>query len=117
ILGTVATQAGLSQRQLADLLGIEGPTLTRTLDRLAGEDLIARIRGNGDRRVCQVQLTAAGQAHLDRVESHVAELDKAFRSLFTPTEIATLSDLLTRIRHRYGKEADVDAHREPARSR
>jgi hypothetical protein len=65
--------------------------------------------------VFRVALTAAGNAHLDRVERHAAQFDEDFRSLFTPTEIGTLRDLLTRIRDHYAKEADVnDAARQPS---
>ena len=109
ILRTVATTVGLSQRELAAALGIESPTLTRHLDRLAAEGLLVRDRSLGDRRVSQVRLTAAGQAHLDQVESHAAQFDQQLRSLFTPDEAATLAELLTRIRGRYKKEADVNA--------
>ncbi len=111
ILRTVASRSGLSQRQLADALGIESPTMTRHLDRLASDRLIVRVRGNGDRRVSQVHLTPEGQAHLDRVKTHADKLDKEFRSLFNAAEIAKLSELLTRIRICYGKETDVDATR------
>jgi MarR family transcriptional regulator for hemolysin len=111
ILRTVESNAGLSQRQLAASVGIEGPTLIPHLDRLSADGLIVRVRDPDDRRVSRVELTAAGKAHLDRVESHAAQLDEALRAMFTPTEIATLRKLLTRIRDRYTKEADVDGAR------
>jgi MarR family transcriptional regulator for hemolysin len=97
----------VSQRQLAAALGIEGPTLTHHLDRLEADGLIARVRKPDDRRVSYVELTAAGRAHLDRVESFAAVQDKEFRSMFTPEEEATLTALLTRIRDRFMEEADV----------
>lgn len=106
ILRTVESNAGLSQRRLAATLGIEGPTLTHHLDRLSAAGLIERVRDLHDRRVCRVEMTAVGKAHLDRVESHAAGLDRAFRSMFTKAEIATLRELLTRIRDRLTKEPD-----------
>jgi len=111
VLRTISARAGLSQRQLATALGVEGPTVTRHLDRLERNGLIARDRSTGDRRVHQVHLTPAGQAHLDQVESHATALDHQLRSLFTPGEIETLSELLLRIRGRYQKEPDVSAAR------
>lgn len=106
VLRTVAAQPGLSQRQLAASLSIEGPTLTHHLDRLSADGLIVRVRDAGDRRVYRVAVTAAGEAHLGRVERHAAEFDEDLRSMFTPAEIAALLELLTRIRDRYAKEAD-----------
>ena len=107
VLRTVANCPAVSQRQLASALGIEGPTLTHHLDRLASDGLIERVRNPSDRRVSYVELTPAGRAHLDRVEAYAEIQDKEFRSMFTPDEAATLVELLTRIRDRYTEEADV----------
>jgi MarR family transcriptional regulator for hemolysin len=111
ILHNVETRTGVSQRQLATHLGIEGPTLTHHLDRLAAEQLITRVRNPEDRRVHHVELTEAGRAHLERVEAHAQGLDRDLRSLFSPAEAEALSELLTRVRDRYTKEADVHAAR------
>jgi MarR family transcriptional regulator for hemolysin len=114
ILRTVAQRAGMSQRQLAATLAIEAPTITRLLDRLSAEGLLVRLPDPDDRRISRVALTLAGHAHLDRVEHRADELDRVFQGMFTAAEIATLRDLLTRIRDRYGKEADVDPARAPS---
>ncbi|MDP9073923.1 MAG: MarR family transcriptional regulator [Actinomycetota bacterium] len=111
VLRTIDAGAGMSQRQLAATLGIEGPTMTHHLDRLAADGLILRVRDPGDRRAYHVELTEAGRAHLERVEVYAIELDRDFRSLFTPAEVELLTELLTRIRDRYQKEADVNATR------
>jgi MarR family transcriptional regulator, transcriptional regulator for hemolysin len=107
VLRTADLCPGVSQKQLASGLGIEGPTLTHHLDRLASDGLIERVRNQTDRRVSYVQLTPAGRAHLDRVEAFAVEQDKEFRSMFTPEEAATLTELLTRVRERLMEEADV----------
>ena len=115
VLRAVNAHRGLSQRQLAASLSIEGPTLTHHLDRLSADGLIVRVRDPEDRRVFRIALTDSGNDHLDRVERHAAEFDEDFRSLFTPAEVDTLRDLLTRIRDRYAREADGnDATRQPS---
>jgi MarR family transcriptional regulator, transcriptional regulator for hemolysin len=108
VLRTVTYCPGVSQRQLAASLGIEGPTLTHHLDRLASDGLIERVRNPADRRVSYVEVTPAGRAHLDRVEAFVEIQDKEFRSMFTEDEAAALALLLTRIRDRFTEEADVN---------
>jgi MarR family transcriptional regulator for hemolysin len=108
ILKEAASSPGVSQRQLARGLGIEGPTLTRHLDRLASDGLIRRVRQLDDRRIWCVELTAAGKEHLDYVEAHANKMDAEFRSLFTDGELRTMYDVLTRIRDRYAKEGDVN---------
>ena len=107
ILRTVQSNPGVSQRQLAAYLSIVGPTLTHHLDRLEADGLLVRVRDSADRRAQNVELTGAGTAHLERVESHAAEADRALRSLFTASEVATLVELLNRIRSHYCKESDV----------
>jgi MarR family transcriptional regulator for hemolysin len=107
ILKQAAYDPGVSQRQLANGLSIEGPTLTHHLDRLAADGLARRVRDPHDRRVQRVELTAEGKAHLDRVEAYANKLDAGFRSLFTKPELDTLFDLLNRIRDHYTKEAHV----------
>ena len=107
VLRMASFHAGVSQRQLAAALGIEGPTMTHHLDRLESEGYITRVRNPTDRRVSCVELTAAGKAHLDGVEAFAEIQDKEFRSLFSPEEEATLTMLLARIRDRFTEEADV----------
>ena len=50
----------LSQRQLADRMGVEAPTMVRHLDRLEREGLIERRRDARDRRVTRITVTPAG---------------------------------------------------------
>jgi MarR family transcriptional regulator for hemolysin len=107
ILKHAALYQGVSQRQLADLLSIEGPTLTHHLDRLTADGLARRVRDPVDRRVSRVELTVEGYAHLDRVEVFVTTADAEFRSLFTNPELDTLVRLLNRIRDHYAREAHV----------
>jgi MarR family transcriptional regulator for hemolysin len=98
---------GLSQRQLAAVLGIEGPTLTRHLDRLTADGLLRRVPYPHDRRAYCVELTPEGRAHLDRVTAFADQRDGEFRKLFTPKELKTLFGLLNRIRDHFTKESDV----------
>src|SRR2546421_1762258 len=54
-----AAEWGLSQRELAERMDIEGPMLVRHLDRLEKEGLIERRRDPRDRRVARNTLTPA----------------------------------------------------------
>jgi MarR family transcriptional regulator, transcriptional regulator for hemolysin len=107
VLRIAADCPGVSQRQLASSLGIEGPTLTHHLDRLANDGLIERVRNQADRRVSYVELTPAGRSHLAGAEAYAEVHDKEFRSQFTPEEAATFIELLNRVRDHYTEEADV----------
>src|SRR5215468_742834 len=60
-LDAVCIDAGLSQREIARRLSIEGPSVTRHLDHLEAEGLIERRGDPADRRLTRVFLTDAGK--------------------------------------------------------
>jgi MarR family transcriptional regulator for hemolysin len=62
----------MSQRELADLVGIEGPSMVATLDRLERDGLVERVASPTDRRVKLVRLTEAGQGIYAEVQKEGA---------------------------------------------
>jgi MarR family transcriptional regulator for hemolysin len=60
--------APMSQRELADLVGIEGPSLVATLDRLERDGFVERVASPTDRRIKLVRLTEAGQGIFAEVQ-------------------------------------------------
>ncbi len=102
VLRHVELYPGVSQRELAQRLGIEGPTLTHHLDRLTSEGLVSRVRGVDDRRTSSAVLTPKGRAHLRKAVRFADRLDAEFRSLFTHEELDSLRDFLQRITDYYG---------------
>jgi MarR family transcriptional regulator for hemolysin len=95
------------QRDLADAVGVEGPTLTHHLNRMEAEGLLRRTRDPINRRNQQVQLTAEGDAAFERLRQAAASFDRRLRSQLTPDEVALLGDLLGRLR----VAATVEEHR------
>lgn len=55
----------VSQKQLAESIGVEGPTLVRLLDRLEADNWVARKVSTKDRRVKIVTLKAKAHTFLD----------------------------------------------------
>jgi MarR family transcriptional regulator, transcriptional regulator for hemolysin len=104
LLRHASQSPGVSQRQLADKLGIEAPTLVRHIDRLASDGLVERVPHVRDRRVSHVQLTEAGRAHLDRIEAVATEMNAELAGLFTAPELAALTRFLNRIWAAYGRD-------------
>lgn len=92
---------GVTQRQLAGRVGIEGPTLTHHLDRLSRQGLLERTRQPDDRRAYAVTLTPTGQGRLARAHDVVTAFDAELGGLFSDAELTTLDGLLRRIRHHY----------------
>ena len=57
-----------SQKQLAELLGVEGPTIVAMVDRLVTSGPVIRVASPIDRRVKLIELTGAGQAMYAQVK-------------------------------------------------
>src|ERR1022692_584486 len=85
------------QRALAASLGIEGPTLTRHLDRLEELGLIRRNRTGADRRYARVELTAAGQTLCHDLDAIARTANDQLLTGFTDTEITQLKSMLQRL--------------------
>ena len=57
----------VSQRELAERVGVEGPTLVRVLDRLEDQGLITRRACDDDRRIKHIHLTPAAEPVLEEI--------------------------------------------------
>ncbi len=64
-------ESGMTQRELADRVGVESPTIGRLLDALERQGLIARLPVDGDRRANHVRLTKAAQPQLEEIDRTV----------------------------------------------
>jgi MarR family transcriptional regulator for hemolysin len=97
VLSRAVSEDGLSQRELAERMGIEGATLTRHLDRLEAQGLIERRRDRTDRRIVRISATPAGLGLHARLASVVATLDADLVAGLSPEEIAAFRRLLARL--------------------
>jgi len=109
LLREAANANGASQRELADLMRIEPPTLVRHLDKLAEEGLVERRPDPDDRRVLRVAVTRAGRKRLAQLHGVVHEMDAELRRLLPARDVAVLRRALTRI-HEHFTEEVVSGH-------
>lgn len=86
-----ATGGGISQKDLAALVGVDGSSLVRVLDILEREGLIVRRRDERDGRARLIDLTPAGE---DRVATIRAALGEAEEAMLADLSDAELGDLL-----------------------
>jgi MarR family transcriptional regulator, transcriptional regulator for hemolysin len=87
-----------SQRELADAIGIRGPTLTHHLDVMESAGLVTRRRDPDNRRVHLVALTGAGDALFVKLKDAVTDFDQRLRCGIPPRDIAQVERLLGRLR-------------------
>ncbi|HEU5003354.1 MAG TPA: MarR family transcriptional regulator [Actinomycetota bacterium] len=103
-----AEDLGLSQREIAERIGVEGPTLVRHLDRLEKEGLIQRQRDAADRRVTRILVTKAGEEHHRRLAEVAADMEGQLRALLGGERYEHLVDELE---HVLGDVAQLTADR------
>src|SRR4051812_17117167 len=97
VLTNAQRAPGCSQSQLAELMGVEGPTIARHLDRLEAAGLVERRRDERDRRITRIFITAAGRARHRELVVVVEQFDRHLRAAFTPAEQEQLRSYLDRI--------------------
>ena len=109
VLSHVHANPGLSQAQLAGLIGIEGPTLVRHLDRLSLEGFVARSRDPHDRRIVRVALTPKGEQRWEDLKDVRTRFDEHLLRDLTGDQKATL-DIAIELIHRALEDAHEPAH-------
>jgi MarR family transcriptional regulator for hemolysin len=98
ILVSLKSRSWGTQRELAQSLGIEGPTLTHHLDALERAGLVTRTRDPGNRRVQQMELTQEGDAAFQRMRRAATTFDRRLRSGVSDGEVEQVRELLGRLR-------------------
>lgn len=109
VLFALKSRSPLIQREIADMLGVEGPTLTRHLARMEAEGLIVRRRTPEDRRAAVVELSPQGQAAYKRLSRIVSAGGEQVLDGFSDGELDLLISFLTRIVENVNKSSPRSA--------
>jgi MarR family transcriptional regulator, lower aerobic nicotinate degradation pathway regulator len=98
LLSVLTDQPELDQAALATAVGVDRATTANVVARLEKRGLVRRRRGPEDRRVKQVELTAAGGRLLQRIDPHAKRAHERTLEALRPAEraqfIALLHDLV-----------------------
>ncbi|WP_135467991.1 MarR family winged helix-turn-helix transcriptional regulator [Crenalkalicoccus roseus] len=93
---------GLTQRELAARLGVEGPTLVRTLDWLEREGFVQRRAVPHDRRLRTLHLTSRARALHRRIEEAAAAVRAEILGGIPEAELAACLSVLEGVAARLG---------------
>lgn len=97
LLAIVSRSEGLSQRELASRLGLEGASVVRLVDRLEKEGLIERRTGS-DRRVKTIHLRAKGAVVAAEIRKVAAALRaEVFRGI-SARELESAAAVLAKVK-------------------
>ncbi len=92
----------VTQRELAESVGVQGPTLVRTLDWLEAEGLIERRTASADRRTKSVHLGAAAAPVLEQIEAVTAAVRAEIFSGVAAEDVATCVRVFEQLAARLG---------------
>lgn len=88
LIGLARHPGGMVQSELAQRLGIEGPTLVRLLDRLEADGLVERRSSAEDRRCKLVVLSGNARPLMKKVGKTVQQLRSEILSGMSEKELA-----------------------------
>ncbi|MBK9704319.1 MAG: MarR family transcriptional regulator [Betaproteobacteria bacterium] len=93
----IENNPGLTQTQLAELIGVVRSGMVALIDFFEAEGWVRRDGKAGDRRAYHLRLTSKGAAHLAVAKARVAALEDRWSSRLTRAERRTLLALLDKV--------------------
>lgn len=94
ILETLETDQRLTMGQLAEVVLMNPPTLTKLVDRMVSDGLVHRQVARTDHRQINVLPTALGKKRMLQIRQEVEKQDVEFQSLLGKDEAEKLMQLL-----------------------
>jgi MarR family transcriptional regulator, organic hydroperoxide resistance regulator len=89
---------GMTQRELGERVGINGPTMVMALNSMERAGLVKRVQNRTDRRKINVFLTERGRKLKNKLWPMAAEVLALGLSGLTRKQVQSLSKMLTQIR-------------------
>jgi len=96
-LVTVGAHPGIDATRLSEIIYFDRSTIGDVLDRMEGKGWIVRASTPTDRRTKRLELSPAGLAALQQVESGVRRVQERLLAALTAGEATTLVRLLGKI--------------------
>jgi MarR family transcriptional regulator for hemolysin len=87
----------LSQRELAQAVGVEQPTMAETIARLARDGMVQRDPNPDDKRSTGISLTRLSRARFPKARAVLIESEREAMAGLSDDEKALLRDLLKRV--------------------
>ncbi len=97
LLHKLEKQEGLTHTELAELLNVTPPTITKMVQRMEQRGFVARREDPEDQRISRVYLTSAGRAVLSDMHQALDALDEESLAGFTLEERVLLRRLLLQV--------------------
>ena len=93
----VAGKDGMTQKEIAEGIGIEAPSLVPAIDKMEQDGLVQRRQDEADRRNNRVYLTDKSRLLLEKIDESYSRVRKASQKGITKEDIETLRQVLHKI--------------------
>lgn len=98
VIGTLAlVKNGMTQKEIADRIGIESPTIVPVIDKLEEQEMVERRPDPDDRRNNLIFLTKKSEAKWELIIECALDLEKACRRGVSESDIETTKATLCKI--------------------
>lgn len=108
VVGALVMQPGLTQKEIADKVGIEGATLVPILDRMEKEGLLKRKPDSSDRRVNRIYLTQKADSLWESMVECALRIRKSSTKNISESDIQTTLETLRKISQNLALFSEID---------
>jgi DNA-binding MarR family transcriptional regulator len=110
LLKALSADDGMTMSDLASTLGVQPPTVTKMIGRLAAQDYVERRASKGDGRQAEVYLTERGRRAIDTIDKVWKRIEKTALDGIDDKDRKRLRKLLRQVeRNLGGKRAERTA--------
>lgn len=108
VVGTLVLQPGLTQKEIADKVGVEGATLVPIIDKMEKEGLLKRKPDSSDRRINRIYLTPKADSLWESMIECALRIRKSSSKNISESDIQTTLETLRKITKNLSVFSDLD---------
>ncbi|HJW20009.1 MAG TPA: MarR family winged helix-turn-helix transcriptional regulator [Candidatus Nitrosotalea sp.] len=108
VVGALVIQSGLTQKEIADKMGIEGATLVPVIDKMEKEGLLKRKPDSDDRRVNRIYLTPKADSLWEKMTECALRIRKSSLKNISESDIQATLETLRKISKNLVILSDLD---------
>jgi DNA-binding MarR family transcriptional regulator len=97
VLKALAEEDGRTMSNLAQVLGVQPPTVTKMISRMAAQGLLKRVASQSDGRLARVHLTDEGRARIDEIDRIWTRIEREALAGFDDKDRKRLRKLLREV--------------------
>ena len=94
VLKALAEEDGRTMSNLAQVLGVQPPTVTKMISRMSAQGLLKRVASQSDGRLARVHLTDEGRSRIDEIDRIWSRLEREALAGFDDKDRKRLRKLL-----------------------